>query len=414
MKKIYLLALVGFSIASMNAQTIFSSNLEDWTGTDPDDFMGNKNSLEADSIIKITTGAVYGNNTVQLVNTQSSHKRLSTQAVSVELDTLYEIEFWVRGVGDIRTGLYDGEMNSGDFGYTYGAYESVNSPSAWVNFTQTIYADTTTSAAEFILSVRNTVAGGHLEIDSMVVRKGIYVAPSFTSIYDIQYTTDVSGDSPLVGQIVATGGIVTAVHANGSFNMSSGTGPWTGILVYTTQNTVAEGDSVTFTAEVQEYQGLTEMAYPTDFVKVSSGNFFMSNSVTTTQANTEDYEGCLVTTTNANCTTDGSWWTINDVEFYLSFKILPRYANDVSVSTGINENNTLETSIYPNPANDIVTIDAPLNSVVTIYSVEGKVVMNRITNNTIEMINVSSLENGSYIVSIENNNAVSTQILIKK
>jgi hypothetical protein len=356
-------------------------------------------------------------------------------------DTVYEVQFWAKGEGEIRTGLYDGELSSGDYGFIYSPYISINSPSVWVNHTQTISADTATSIAQFLLSVKNTVATGHLEIDSVVISKAPYVVPTFTSIYDIQYTTDISGDSPLVGTTVSTGGIVTAVHANGAFNMSSGTGAWSGVYVYTTQNTVAEGDSVNFTAEVQEYQGLTELAYPTDFVNVSSGNFFLSNSITTAQANTEDYEGCLVTTTNANCTTDGSWWDINDgsgevgvskflysytpsigtsynvtgvVEYYLSFKILPRYANDVSIYTEVSENNTLQTTVYPNPVNEFVNIEAPANSTVTILSIEGKVVINTTTNNAVEMIDVSSLESGSYIVSISNNNANSTQVLIKK
>ena len=53
-------------------------------------------------------------------------------------------------------------------------------------------------------------------------------------------------------------------------------------------------------------------------------------------------------------------------------------------------------------------------TIVSILSIEGKVVINTVTNNVLEMINISSLENGSYIVLISNNNAFSTQILIKQ
>ena len=44
-------------------------------------------------------------------------------------------------------------------------------------------------------------------------------------IYDIQHTTDPSGDSPYAGQVVTTGGVVTAVHYDG-FVMNEGAGPW--------------------------------------------------------------------------------------------------------------------------------------------------------------------------------------------
>ena len=63
---------------------------------------------------------------------------------------------------------------------------------------------------------------------------------------------------------------------------------------------------------------------------------------------------------------------------------------------------------------EFVNIEAPANSIVTILSIEGKTVMNATTNNAVQMLDVSSLEIGSYIVSISNNNAFSTQILIKK
>ena len=50
----------------------------------------------------------------------------------------------------------------------------------------------------------------------------------------------------------------------------------------------------------------------------------------------------------------------------------------------------------------------------SILNVKDKIVLNTHTKSTIKMINISSLESGSYIVSISNNNPFSMQILIKK
>ena len=50
----------------------------------------------------------------------------------------------------------------------------------------------------------------------------------------------------------------------------------------------------------------------------------------------------------------------------------------------------------------------------SILNVKEKIVLNTHTKSTIKMINISSLESGNYSVSISNNNAFSTQILIKK
>ena len=49
------------------------------------------------------------------------------------------------------------------------------------------------------------------------------------SIYDIQFTTLPNGDSPLNGQTVNTGGIVTASYT-GAYYIQNASGPWQGIL----------------------------------------------------------------------------------------------------------------------------------------------------------------------------------------
>ena len=55
--------------------------------------------------------------------------------------------------------------------------------------------------------------------------------------YDIQYTTDPSGDSPFINQAVRTSGVVTAIEYTMTSNdpyvfIQDGDAPWNGLLVY--------------------------------------------------------------------------------------------------------------------------------------------------------------------------------------
>jgi predicted extracellular nuclease len=136
--------------------------------------------------------------------------------------------------------------------------------------TVTVPASATTSG-EFIISVINTdnLCGWNLGIiDSVSISATILPPPTITSIYDIQYTTDASGDSPEAGNVVTTSGIVTGVIAFGGdidrFFIQDGDGAWNGIYVYENGYPVALGDSVEVTGTVTEYFGLTELTFVTN------------------------------------------------------------------------------------------------------------------------------------------------------
>jgi hypothetical protein len=116
-----------------------------------------------------------------------------------------------------------------------------------------------------------------------------------TPIYDIQYTTDPSGDSPLLGQTVDVKGIVTAVSYYGQFWLQDASGPWNGVYVYDNANAVALGDEVSFTGTVNEYYNLTELETLTNFSLLSSGNALPAMTVLSTgSVADEQYEGVLV------------------------------------------------------------------------------------------------------------------------
>ncbi|MCF7919323.1 MAG: T9SS type A sorting domain-containing protein [Candidatus Cloacimonetes bacterium] len=128
-----------------------------------------------------------------------------------------------------------------------------------------------------------------------------------TTIYDVQYTAEISGDSPLAGQEVTISGIVTATGFGGYENFflsSPDGGAWNGIYIYQSDYEVEEGDAVTLTGTVGEYYGFTEISYLTELIIESSGNPVpVPVDITTSElSSSEAYESVLVRVNNVEVT----------------------------------------------------------------------------------------------------------------
>jgi len=429
MRKLFTFIALAAAVITVNAQ-IFTSSFENWTGGLPDGWMGNRTTLETDSIVQITGGTQYGNNAVQLINTESTSKRFTTQPVHVDGGTSYEIKFWAKGNGDIATRLYDTTYEGSV------VYLTVNTTS-WTEFSQTVTATVTIDTAQFLFRIRNTSANDHIQIDSVSIAT---TTITFVPIHDIQYTTDASGDSPLNGQTVNTGGIVTAITSSGRFFVQGGPGAWDGIYVYDTQQNVAVGDSITFSASVSEYNGLTELSGVVGLTVVSSGNSLYAPVVITTGGMGEEYEGVLIKINNATCTNANAgygMWTIDDGSgalnadddifaftptanehynvtgighySYSEYKILPRDANDITIASGIeNITNQNSISIYPNPAVDFFTIQSqqPIRSV-ELFNIVGEKIHSFDTPAT--RYPVSNYKPGIYFLKIHTGNKIITK-----
>lgn len=154
------------------------------------------------------------------------------------------------------------------------------------------------------------------------------VALSGTTIRDIQYTTDASGNSPLLNQTVTVSGIVSgepyAFGGNIMF-IHDAEGPWNGIMIDLGVHVdelvadgviIAEGDSVTLSGKVIENSGMTQIAEVTSLVLEKAGaGCFPPTVVSTGTAAQEQYEGCLLRVKNVNITAVNSSsgeWEVND------------------------------------------------------------------------------------------------------
>jgi len=263
-----------------------------------------------------------------------------------------------------------------------------------------------------------------------------------TTIYDVQYT-DVAGPdgtypSPMDGQIVTVEGIVTAVGFGGYLDnffisMPEG-GIWKGLYIYhTSDTTLVIGDMVEITGEVTEYNGFTEIGYPTGVTLLSSGNPIPEPMIVQTAdlveaATAEQYEGCLVEVNNVTVLLEqdqyGQWIVadssgpcqVDDGFFYLDsvnppieivvgmewavirgcldysydeYGINPRFPEDLIDEVSYNENtvsiNSEFIGCYPNPFNPQTTAYFNLKNdskiTLNVYNIKGEKIRSLVNEN---------------------------------
>jgi len=453
MRKIYLLivfCLLGFTINKTYGQ--FSSGFELWTTVapiEPTDWYGAKTSFTADSATQYTSAPHTGTYAIKLVSRSASQKRLTTQDQTIVAGNSYTMTFWVKGHGSIRTGIYTGGPNNAT-AYYYSSWLNINS-SSWAQKTQVIISDTSSTSAEFILSVRNTLSDlEDIQVDDVNITTGVTPA---VSIHDIQYATTSPYASAYSGQMVVTGGIVSAKYTNGMF-IQSGYGPWSGLFVSDSAHIatagIARGDSVTVTGLVSEVQTYTEIKTVSSITKVSSGNtLHAAYPVTTVNSGTEELEGVLVSLNNIPCVdatnaaTLGEWIVFNGTdstkiggllykyttatvgthyaitgvvyESSLITRVEPRDVNDITNQSGITENTQTTISLFPNP----VTSELNVNNTdgiqqVYISNVLGEKINTYAVSGSNLTLNVSNLPKGIYFISlIKDNTVVTTRKFVK-
>jgi len=251
-------------------------------------------------------------------------------------------------------------------------------------FTGTIPSQTDGSIVTFYIVADDGVN------DSVMSEEVVYVvhAPeSLTSIYDIQYTTDPSGDSPLVGQTVTIGGIVTAEFWGGSSNrnfyVQDEEAPYCGVIVFEyggwdnfelhnalgeVVESLAEGDSVVVTGMVEEYYGKTEITDVTEVIVYGpAGRTINPLEVTAGQIMTdgpdaEAYEGVLVSVNNVvidNPDLGYGEWSISDgtgsvrVDDNWDYFFWPEAEANLDAVVGVLDYGYSNTKIQPRLARDV-------------------------------------------------------------
>jgi hypothetical protein len=98
--------------------------------------------------------------------------------------------------------------------------------------------------------------------------------------------------------------------------------------------------------------------------------------------------------------------------------VLQNYRSGLLLSASVDELDNHAVSLYPNPSNGIVNYTLNNNligaSIITLYTVSGIVVEKYYVNNKIGSVDLSSLDNGVYIFSLNNQNKVFNKRIVLK
>ncbi len=300
MRKMLTVLVAGLvAFATANAQNLVpNGNFESWD--DPNTPTGW--TYESGVTFDQESGTVYqGTYSAKVTLTTQNQSNTDTESdfFAVTAGQDYEFSFWVldndpAGNARLVVRWYDASQNY--LSANYGAYSS-DDPN-WQKVSGTYTAPSNAAYAKFCFRFYD-VSGNWdgdavFYIDSVVA---VAATPSIdtVSIYEIQGQTT---SSPYEGGKVCTYGIVTGVYGSGFFMEERPGGAWHGIYVYTAgAPTVNVGDSLEVVADVQEYNGLTELSNPS--INVLATGLTPPGPTTITLANfVEDYEGVFVKVEN--------------------------------------------------------------------------------------------------------------------
>lgn len=297
---------------------------------------------------------------------------------------------------------------------------------------------TPTTVQDFTASVVYTVTAEDLTTTKDWTVTLTVKDPEMVSIYDIQFTEDESGDSPLFGQVVITAGVVTGFDDYG-FYMQDSTKAWNGLYinVYDLGDAVNVGDSVEVQGLVNEYWGLTQLTKVDTVIVVNSDNTIPSAMDVTIPEVKEQYESTIVKATDLTCINTElyyeGWTAANGLDsIYIGteiftfspaldqnfpsitgivtfkrdyFRILPREAADIIL--GLEENRLQVISMYPNPVSNQLTVENLEGvSQVMVSNILGQSLFVQNVTAAKLTINTSDLETGVYIVTFVTENGL--------
>ena len=370
---------------------ICNGDFEAWTGGRPDCWFGPKTNLAAASVLQYTAAPQSGLSAVRLIRTETTHQRFTSQPTSVTRGHTYRISFWAKGGGEVRTGLFDDRPGE-SFGYIYNPYIILNS-AVWQQFTQDVVADNTTGIAEFIFSVRSTVAVmNHIHIDNVTITEIPVV--NVSSLTELR--TRAAGETVRVtGEVVLSfqqthrnqkffqdaaaaimvddpTGRITTVYALGSGvrNLTGtlvdnngmlqlvpisdpGTATSTGNALVPAERTLATLTS----ADQARLVIIRNVRFETSGTFASPMNYNLTSTGGTGVFRTifpaADYIGVAIPTQHLNLTAIVS-------QFQAQMQVTARNLADFEVTTNLPQVLVERISIFPNPFSNYITISSPV------------------------------------------------------
>jgi len=129
-----------------------------------------------------------------------------------------------------------------------------------------------------------------------------------------------------------------------------------------------------------------------------------------------------IVSSSGNCqeTSSGSLsWTIGEpvTETAVNGNIVTQGFQQSRMSvTGLSdiENETVRILIFPNPAKESITVEAPNLFFVNLYNLDGKLLLKERSDNTKIKINMTPYASGIYLLKITDNTEINTYQIIKQ
>ncbi|MDR0364260.1 MAG: T9SS type A sorting domain-containing protein [Bacteroidales bacterium] len=132
----------------------------------------------------------------QLTNVESTPKRFSTTSFKITADHEYSIKFWVRGQGEVRVGVWNGNDRENEENYAYsGDYIKVDSDTWTFHSLNVKSLSNQQNMGQFVIFFKNT-SGDHILIDDVEFFVGNMVFD--TKVTDI----DVSGENCVITSLI--------------------------------------------------------------------------------------------------------------------------------------------------------------------------------------------------------------------
>jgi len=261
--------------------------------------------------------------------------------------------------------------------------------------------DILTNNAEVVTTTPESNVNNNAASEDTIITASL----DYVTIYEIQYTDDVSGDSPWKDvKDVTTEGIVSGAFYNGYFLQDPAGGAWNGLWVYDVDNKPLRGDRVRIVGTVTEYYNNTEIENVTAFTVESSGNPVPGPEVlSTSDANLEQWEGVLVQVQDVVVT--GSYdygeWSMDDGSGDLRADDKGNYDYDPSVGdeliavTGLLDYSFGLAKLQPRDNADIIETVLRINEInadpdIELGDANGDGVAHPVQDEFVEIVNIST------------------------
>ena len=120
-----------------------------------------------------------------------------------------------------------------------------------------------------------------------------------------------------------------------------------------------------------------------------------------------------------NLPADGVW-TLHVVDAYNgdggtinSFSL--NFCNVVTANLGVEDALPAKVSVYPNPTKGIINVRLPQNqgnTALQLFDIQGRKILTKTTSNTDEVINIENLQEGIYLLTVENGEYKTTKKIV--